>query len=279
MKRLTKQITTIAALTISTLVTNAALAGTTPVETTNEFFDALKKNDLFVAYSLTDPTFRKLTPPKKFSPYVNNNSLNKTLGFKVLEKQRVKGGQNIYISLDRKGLKTIAVRLSFTQKGQEWLLHGLGPDERKTVAPAKKQKTASVQKRFPVQGVIPSEGEMIRMVNAAIVDFAKSVKAKDMAFFHSTASKELKSTVSVAKFNDVFKGFFTLKGDLMATQSKPFVFTQKPVSAQLGGVLVHGKWETRPSRVLFKARYVVEAGEWKLAAIDVNVKPVSKPKS
>lgn len=248
---------------------------TLPAKSTfDSMLKAVKKNDIERAYNFTSSDFRKNTNEKAFKEFVTINRFADVKNFQVLERKtgslEGKPGSELKILLRQEG-QTQTFKTLFIKRQRSWKIYGM-------TRIAQTQNTANAETENP--DTVPSDTVLIKMANKAMVDFAKSIEAKDMTRFRNETAFLFQNSVSLEQFNTGFKVFMDMENNnFMATQKQPFTFVGKPSINADGELVLNGEYATRPSKVVVTSRYAFEGSSWKLVSYHINVTPAEKAKA
>jgi len=121
-----------------------------------------------------------------------------------------------------------------------------------------------------------SSTERLALVKESMHEFGRSVNEKDFTRFHKYISSLWRSQVTPAELNTAAKSFEENKINLLQLDN----VTPKlvgPLRVDRNGMLrLKGFYPTKPVRVVFEFRYVLERQAWKLAAMNVNLRRAPK---
>jgi hypothetical protein len=131
----------------------------------------------------------------------------------------------------------------------------------------------------PKPGAVPSTGELKKMVEETMLDFARAVNARDFSGFYGTVSKSWQKQVTVEQLAATFKPFSDKNVDLTILKGHDPVFTKKPLINDKGLLILKGEYEVYPIGVPFGLKYIYEAPSWKLLGIHVKTVPKAAPKT
>lgn len=120
---------------------------------------------------------------------------------------------------------------------------------------------------------IPDLGALKELTADSMEAFSNAVATKDFTAFHKQISALWREQITPAKLKSIFATFIEQEIDLTPALQLTPQFAQ-PASLDEDGVLViHGHYDTRPSAVQFRLKYVNERSTWKLVGLKVDVKP------
>lgn len=111
------------------------------------------------------------------------------------------------------------------------------------------------------------------LTDNTMLKFAESVNAKDFSAFHEFISQLWQKEYSVEQLNEAFKVFIELEINLVpALNSYDPIFDADPYINQDGVLILEGHYPTKPSKIMFKNKYIKENGVWKLSGVSINIK-------
>ncbi len=120
---------------------------------------------------------------------------------------------------------------------------------------------------------LPSEKILKELVNVTVLDLAIAIKAKDFRGFYKTIAKLWKEQTTAEALAANFRSFTDQNLDLTVLQNLEPVFTKAPALDENDWLMLERYYPSKPSRAYFTMKFLNEDGAWKLAAIDLNVKP------
>jgi len=155
----------------------------------------------------------------------------------------------------------VTFKLTYTQEGSAWKLMGINV-----------QAIPFVENT----GKVPSNRELKTLALDSLLLFNDAIQDKSFDKFYSGISDLWQKEVTPAKLKEIFHGFIDQKIDLAAINKVEPVFDGTPAVNDDGLLVIKGSYPTRPSKVLFELTYVYEDDSWKLAGINVNIKPTAE---
>lgn len=124
---------------------------------------------------------------------------------------------------------------------------------------------------------VPSERVLKALTLESMQAFGKAVAAKDFTAFHKQISELWREQITPAKLKSIFQTFIEQEIDLDPVLQMDPEFDQPAVIDEDGVLVIQGRYDTRPSGVQFRLKYVNEKSAWKLVGIKVDVKPTGAP--
>lgn len=224
----------------------------------DEFFAAIKKQDIAAARSYLSEDFKASTDEAALRAFLTNGAL---LNFKetTWSNRQVSGGRGeLEGEVITESGGVVPLTLLFVKENDAWKIYGI------------QKPTAGLQSEQASPNV-PSKADQVALVKQAMHDFAVSVNDKSMKHFHSTISQMWQRELTAEKFNELFAAF--LESGLDLTVLDRFEPSMQPVSEldERGVLVLEGFFPTQPGQVKFKQQFVYEGIGWKLVAFSVNV--------
>jgi hypothetical protein len=126
-------------------------------------------------------------------------------------------------------------------------------------------------------GDVPSNSDLQDLVRQTVLDFNDAVQSGDFSDFHDTLSTPFKKQASPEKLAGVFHEFVENKEvmDFSSIKGMDAKFSPSPSTEKQAGydmLVKKGYYPTVPRKTNFTLKYIKEAGDWKLASIDINTK-------
>lgn len=139
--------------------------------------------------------------------------------------------------------------------------------------PAWKVAGINVQATPPDTGKVPTDRELKALAIDSLLLFNVAIQTKSFEDFYRHTAKLWQKEVTPEKLSEAFKSF-TDKGVNIAPNAKVEpAFEGTPVVNDEALLVLKGSYPTQPNQVLFELKYANEDGSWKLAALNVNLKP------
>lgn len=157
----------------------------------------------------------------------------------------------------------VTFKLSYLQEGSAWKLMGINV-----------QVIPFVENTGPV----PSNRELKTLALDSLLLFNDAIQKKSFDKFYSEISELWQKEVTAGKLREIFQAFIDKEIDLTPITKVEPVFDGKPAVNDDGLLVIKGSYPTRPSKVIFELKYVYEGESWKLAGINVEVKPTGEKK-
>jgi hypothetical protein len=182
----------------------------------DEFFAAIKKQDIPAARSFLSEDFKASTDETALKEFLSKGAL---LQFKETNwsSRQISGGRgelNGEVITETGGV--VPLKLLFVKENDAWKIYGI------------QKPTAGLQAE-ETSPTIPSKSDQVVLVKRATHDFATSVNAKSMEHFYATVARLWQKETTPQQFNEVFGAFFNHDIDLTILDvMQP---TLEPVSA------------------------------------------------
>ena len=157
----------------------------------------------------------------------------------------------------------VSFKLKYLQEKSAWKLVGINV-----------QVVPFVDKTGP----IPSEAEAKKLALDSLMAFNKALTSKNFDSFYASIAKLWQAQTTSAKLKEIFQPFLAQDADISPIANLEPAFDSKPALDEDSFLLLKGSYPTEPSKVFFELRYVYEEGDWKLVAINVNLKKAATDK-
>jgi hypothetical protein len=228
-------------------------------DTADEFFVAIKSQDLATARSHLSEDFKASTDEAALREFLSKGAL---LNFKETSwsNRQISGGRG---ELDGEVITesggVVPLKLMFVKENDAWKIYGI------------QKPTAGLQSET-TSPTIPSSPDRVALVKRSMHDFAVSVNNKNMEHFHGTVSQLWQKQFTKGKFNEVFGAAYDFGVDF--TMLDGFEPVLEPVSelGENGELILKGRFPTTPNQVHFEQKYVYEGLGWKLIGFNFNIK-------
>jgi uncharacterized protein YxeA/2C-methyl-D-erythritol 2,4-cyclodiphosphate synthase len=148
--------------------------------------------------------------------------------------------------------------LKYIQEDKQWKLVGINVSQEEAASPAK--------------GVMPSQDELTALAHGAVSLLAQAVAKDDFSELYNSISKRWQAQTSREEIRNAFSVFIEKKIPLTVIEGKKPEFTGSPRIDDHGALVMEGKYNTEPFRVLFNLEFWNEDSQWKLQALNVRTK-------
>ena len=126
----------------------------------------------------------------------------------------------------------------------------------------------------PEPGELPTESEVLRLVEDSVLGFANAVNARDFTEFHSECAVGFQRQFSPAQFATAFRQFSDQGIDLTVLGGHQPELSESPFINEDGLLVVSGRYVVAPYSVPFELEYMFEDPKWRLFGIDLNAMPL-----
>jgi hypothetical protein len=110
------------------------------------------------------------------------------------------------------------------------------------------------------------------LIKSTLLTFNDANVTGNYTVLHAKLSKPFRDAFSPDRLKEVFKVFHDKRIDFDLIVAKPPI-ASKPATVNDNGVLLlHGHFDTTPSRVHYELDYILSDGEWKPIRINVQLK-------
>lgn len=225
----------------------------------DEFFLAVKGKDMDKAYSYLSEDFQTNTTKSDLQKYLEANSMS---NFKEAswESRSINGGRgDLTGSITTESGGVVPITLSFVKGESGWKIYSI-------------QKPSSGIQEESVSSEVPSEQELVQLVNQSMNVFAESVNERNMVKFHSYVSALWQQQFTTEKFDEAFGSFYDLGLDFTLLRNYSPQFSSKPTIDEDGVLLISGHYPTQPNKVYFTQKYIFEGLGWKMVGFNINIK-------
>jgi hypothetical protein len=225
----------------------------------DEFFAAIKKQDIAAARSFLSEDFKASTDEAALEEFLTKGAL---LNFKetTWSNRQISGGRG---ELEGEVITAtggvVPLKVLFVKEHDAWKIYGI------------QKPTAGLQTEQSSPN-LPSKPDQVALVKRSMHDFAVSVNDQSMKHFHATVSQLWQHETTPEKFDEVFGSVFGKGLDLTVLDG--FEPTLEPVAAlgEHGELVLTGYFPTKPKQVFFEQKYIYEGLGWKLAGFSFNTK-------
>ncbi|TXS90712.1 hypothetical protein FV139_17175 [Parahaliea maris] len=228
------------------------------VETADEFFAAVKRDDMKAAYSYLSEDFQASTSEAELAAYLAKNRLNQvseaSWGARSVESGR--GNLKGSITTDAGGV--VPVTLGFVKGDEGWRIYTI-------------QKPASGIQQESGGPQVPGEEELVRLVDGSVQVFVQSVQERSMETFYDHVSRLWQDQFTVDKFDEAYAPFYAMDVDFSLLRTVSPVFTSAPTIDENGVLEISGYYPTQPQQFQFRQNYIYEGLSWKLVGLYASI--------
>jgi hypothetical protein len=127
-------------------------------------------------------------------------------------------------------------------------------------------------------GKAPTTSEIKKLALDSLLSFNVAIQTKSFDDFYAKIAKLWQKEITSAKLLKIFQSFVDKGINIAPIAKLDPTFDEPPAVNEDGFLAVKGSYPTKPSNVLFQLKYAYEDENWKLVAINVEVKPTgNKP--
>lgn len=229
-------------------------------DTADEFFKAVKQQDMAKARGYLAEEFKASTDEAALKAFLSKSAI---LNFKEASwsKRSVSGGRgelNGSITTETGG--NVPIRVVFVKEQDTWKIYAL------------QKPTAGIQSSETTSPNVPGKEELVSLTKKSMHDFAVSVKNKSMEHFRNSISKAWQDQFTTEKLNEAYGSLFNAGADFTVLDSLQPSFEGDALINENGLLVIKGRYPTKPSQVTFEHKYIYEGVAWKLFGFDINVK-------
>ena len=221
----------------------------------DNFFSLVKEGKTDEAYQSLSQQFKEKTTEEQFEVFIETSSL-------VDFDSAFWNSRNMSIdtaklegTIKTKDDKTIPLELEFVKEDGQWKI--LSIDVKGGIAQDK---------------IIPTDSDVIKLVNGSIQLFGEAVKNEDFSVFHSLVAKIWQAQTTPEDLKASFITFIDNKVDLTVLSNTTPFLSEKPIIDSDGLLILKGyySYQNYPP-VNFQLKYIYEYPEWKLVGIKIDL--------
>jgi hypothetical protein len=116
-----------------------------------------------------------------------------------------------------------------------------------------------------------TEADYAKLAKDSLLEFNKSIQAKDFTSFYNSVAKFWRDQTSPAELQKAFQAFIDQKIDISPIDKLKPEWDLPPAVEKDIYLTLTGHYDTKPSAVAYELKYQNEKGAWKLIGIDVRV--------
>lgn len=228
--------------------------------TADQFFSAARQRDMAGARALLARELRDSLSEEGLTRQLRGQGMS-DIADTSWSQRKVSGARGeLRGTLEAASGGTIPVSITLVKEGKAWRIQAIGRDQ---------AGIADATTPEP-QPALPDDRAKAEMVKLAMHEFTVSTRERSMARFHRNISQLWQRQFSVAKLDEAYRPLFDI-GDLTVLIKHEPQIEAARVDAQ-GVLVLPGHYQLHKSRVDFEQRYVLEQGQWKLLAFDLEVR-------
>jgi hypothetical protein len=152
----------------------------------------------------------------------------------------------------------VTFKLSYLREGSAWKLLGINV-----------RSIPFVENT----GTVPADKELKALALDSLLAFNNGIETKSFENFYDQISKLWQKEVTSEKLLQIFQPFIDKKINIAPIAQLEPAFEGTPAVNEDGLLVIKGSYPTEPSKVFFEVKYVYEDPAWKVAGINVQVKP------
>jgi hypothetical protein len=167
-------------------------------KTADKFFTATKNKNMELAYSYTSDGFKQVTSQEALKSFLQKNGFNqyKDASWSSRNITNNTGKLIGYILTDTGD--QLPLMIDFIKSQDGWKIHALN-----------KQPSGIQNNKQTAQ--MPTEQELISLINKTMASFAQSVSQNNMQLLRDDSSSLFKKQVSLDEFNKAYQSFLNSK--------------------------------------------------------------------
>lgn len=225
----------------------------------DDFFVAVRDNDIDTAYTYLSDDFRAGTAKPELAAFLEKNQLTQ---FEEANWQTrsINGGRGDLIgSITTSSGGVVPISLTFAKGNGKWRIYAI-------------QKPVSGLLNESAGLQIPSEKAQVEMVRETMHQFAVSVNEESMKQFHGHSSVLWQQQFSIEDFDKAFGTFYELGADLTVLDDHTPRFNSTASFDENEFLVIAGHYATEPDQLHFEQKYTFEGLGWKLVGFSANIK-------
>ena len=229
------------------------------VDIADEFFLAMKDEDVETAYSYLSDDFRAGVSKAELIEFMEKNGLA-NFDEANWQSRSINGGRGELVgSISTSTGGVVPITLSFVKGQDGWKIYAV-------------QKPSSGLQTEAADGQVPSEADQVQLVRESMHVFAVAVNEGSMARFHAHTSNLWQQQFSVEDFDEAFSAFYDLGADLTVLDNYSPRFDSAPSFDEEGFLVIAGHYPTKPNQMHFEQKYIYEGLGWKLTGFSARIK-------
>ncbi len=238
-------------------------------KTADAFFQAVKSGDAEQMEGYLSGGFKRSTDREGLQAFIRDTGLDRfssaSWGGRSVDTSGGVTRGELEGSITLEGGEIVPLTIKFVKEGDDWKINAIEKD---------KAGISEGEEPKPVSHDVPSNADLVAMVNATTQTFGRSLKARSLDEFYDSISETWKRQTTVEDLNAAFKVFIDAELDLAGIAGMSPVFDMEPAIGENGVLVIEGHYPSTPLRLDFQQKYLQEGSEWKLLGLNMNVKPV-----
>lgn len=290
------------AAAVAALVLVSCSKSVTPGEAVKAFFDQVKAGKTDAAYQSSAFGFQAQQSQKFFETALIEAGLSKieSAEFEAPEMEDAGRTAKVHANFTTAEGAKVPMVITLTRESGTWKVFAIKSPRDAT--------TGLVQNRFSIFGRGPDFVEAVnrqpapdaetaaRMATETLLRFNQAVKDRDFVPFFSKCSlawqdqlvsgeyrpgmpmtmridlTDKQKEIGASRLLRAFQPFIDKNIDLSAIEKKEPIFDAPPQVSTDGLLIMSGRYETEPYKVVFSMKFVYELPKWKLFGIDVSLR-------
>ena len=228
--------------------------------TADDFFQTVKSGDLKAASYFLSEEFKAATSQEEFEAFMKGTALSDYESATWSSREISGNTAQVEGSVKTEGGGTIPILIKFVKENGKWKILAM------------EKSAAGLEEKPASAKTIPEDGELRRMTDVALRDFARAVNQADFTDFHGTLSELWKNQITPERLLEIFHTFVDQEADLTVLSQFEPVFSEAPVIDDNDLLVLTGYYPTQPSICHFTLKYTYEHPRWMLAGIHINLK-------
>jgi hypothetical protein len=140
------------------------------------------------------------------------------------------------------------------------------------VAPAQAQVISAAR----AENTVPSAPMQEILIKTALLTFNDANLTGNYTVMHAKLAKAFRDRITPERLKEALKTFADQKADLgLIAAMTPVASSAATINTARGSLELRGYFATKPSRVTYELDFLPSEGQWKLAQIDVRIKPLA----
>jgi hypothetical protein len=230
------------------------------VSTADDFFAAVKAQDLSRARTYLSEDFKASTDEAALQAFLSRNAL---LEFKDASwsNRSISGRRgNLDGEVTTESGGVVPLELAFVKEGDAWKIFSI-------------QRPVAGLRTGTASPDVPPAADQVVLVRQSMHDFAMSVNAGSMQHFFGTISSFWQRQTSVEKFDEAFHGFYDAGIDLIGLDNIEPTMNPATALGKNGVLVLEGSFSYPPGTVTFTQKFIHEGLAWKLLTFEIHVVP------
>ena len=227
-------------------------------KTADQFFTAVKNNNMDEAYSLVSEDFKSGTSKDQLREFLNDNALGDYANASW-DNRSVNGGRgSLKGTITSSRGVTVPLEIGFLKTDSGWKIYSI-------------HKPASGVGESTNSLSVPAEDELLDLVAQSIDLFGSAVRQESMTSLYDQLSNIWQQQVSVEQLDEVFDTFYGTAFDFQSVDNLKPAFTSEPAIDEDGVLKISGFYPAPQAKLVFQLKYYKEGLSWKLLGINIEL--------